>query len=239
MTVRPRILNDAEIVRTMEQQYPRVLRDSGIGGTVTIHFYVDETGRVQRTEISRSSGQALLDAAALSVAGIYRFSPAQNRDQVVPVWVEFPITFRVGAATTAVAPIQNVSFDLEEARTRQPELQVRSPAVSSAPESSPRFTPMAEAPQILNAGEIQRALEGAYPAELRDRGVGGTVLLHFYVEANGRVARALVNETSGHPQLDQAALRIASTYRFTPARNRGESVPVWILLPITFRLVQD
>jgi protein TonB len=96
MTVRPRILNEPEIIRTMEQNYPATLRDAGIGGTVTVHFFVDETGRVRRTEISKSSGQSLLDDAALKVADVYRFSPAQNRDQIVPVWVEFPITFRVG-----------------------------------------------------------------------------------------------------------------------------------------------
>ena len=31
----------------------------------------------------------------LKVAETYRFRPAQNRDQIVPVWVTFPITFRV------------------------------------------------------------------------------------------------------------------------------------------------
>jgi periplasmic protein TonB len=96
MTVRPRILNEPEIVRVMEQQYPPTLRDAGIGGTVVVHFFVDERGLVGRTEISQSSGQPLLDQAALRVANVYRFSPAQNRDQIVPVWVEFPITFRVG-----------------------------------------------------------------------------------------------------------------------------------------------
>jgi len=36
-----------------------------------------------------------LDAAALAVADVYRFSAALNRDKVVPVWVSFPITFQV------------------------------------------------------------------------------------------------------------------------------------------------
>jgi len=31
----------------------------------------------------------------LAVAGLYRFSPALNRDTRVPVWVSFPIRFEV------------------------------------------------------------------------------------------------------------------------------------------------
>ncbi|MCH1570201.1 MAG: energy transducer TonB, partial [Longimicrobiales bacterium] len=43
---------------------------------------------------SESSGHPALDDAALNVAGAYEFSPARNGDEDVPVWVQFPITFR-------------------------------------------------------------------------------------------------------------------------------------------------
>jgi TonB family protein len=95
MTVRPEILNAPEIVRAMVQAYPPVLRDSGIGGTVVVFFFIDETGQVGNAVLERSSGQAALDQAALEIARLYRFKPALNRDQVVPVWVAFPLTFRV------------------------------------------------------------------------------------------------------------------------------------------------
>jgi protein TonB len=95
MTVRPEILNVAEVRRKMERQYPPILRDARIGGTVQVWFLVNEQGVVEETRIETSSGQQLLDQAALEVATAYRFSPARNRDQIVKVWVAFPITFRV------------------------------------------------------------------------------------------------------------------------------------------------
>jgi protein TonB len=95
MTVRPEILNVAEVRRMMEQQYPTILRDARIGGTVRVWFLVDEKGVVEETRIETTSGQQLLDQAALKVASVYRFSPARNRDQIVKVWVAFPVTFRV------------------------------------------------------------------------------------------------------------------------------------------------
>lgn len=94
-TVPPRIRNLDDVVRAMERAYPRALRDAGLGGTVHVLFSIDESGVVQAFEIDGSSGYPALDEAALSVAEVYRFSPALNRDQRVPVWVSFPIIFRV------------------------------------------------------------------------------------------------------------------------------------------------
>jgi len=94
-TVAPSILNRSEVVRAMEREYPPLLRDAGIGGTVRVYFFIDENGVVQDTRIDQSSGHQALDEAALKVADIYRFSPALNRDKKVPVWVSFPITFQV------------------------------------------------------------------------------------------------------------------------------------------------
>ncbi len=94
-TVAPSILNRQEVVRAMEREYPPLLRDAGIGGTVRVYFFIDEDGAVQDFRIDQSSGHQALDDAALAVADVYRFSAALNRDKKVPVWVSFPITFQV------------------------------------------------------------------------------------------------------------------------------------------------
>ena len=94
-TVAPSILNRDEVVRAMVREYPALLRDAGIGGTVKVYFFIDENGQVRDTRIDQTSGHQALDDAALNVAGVYRFSAALNRDKKVPVWVSFPITFQV------------------------------------------------------------------------------------------------------------------------------------------------
>lgn len=93
--VDPRVLNVDEILRALEREYPPSLREAGIGGTVSVLFHVDERGLVQATRVGRSSGYPALDSAALAVSTVYRFSPAQNRDRTVAVWVSIPITFEV------------------------------------------------------------------------------------------------------------------------------------------------
>jgi len=92
-TVRPDIRNRDEVARALEREYPPLLRDAGIGGTVNVWFFIDEQGRVQRTQVDQSSGHKALDDAAIAVAEIIRFTPALNRDKQVPVWISLPITF--------------------------------------------------------------------------------------------------------------------------------------------------
>ena len=45
-TVAPSILNVEDVQRAMVRQYPVLLRDAGIGGTVRVYFFIDEEGWV-------------------------------------------------------------------------------------------------------------------------------------------------------------------------------------------------
>ena len=58
-----------------------------------------------------------------------------------------------------------------------------------------------------------------YPKELEKRGVTGTVGLAIVVGPDGGVQSVDVSSSSGQPELDQAAIAAAYTYRFEPARN--------------------
>ena len=101
---------------------------------------------------------------------------------------------------------------------------------------APTFTPYTVAPSITNRQDVVRAMEDAYPPLLRDAGIGGTVRVYFFIEADGSVGSVQIDESSGHAPLDEAALAVASVYRFSPAMNREEAVPVWVSFPITFQV---
>jgi protein TonB len=93
--VRPEFRNRGAIESALVRHYPPHLRDAGIGGTVNVNFWIDETGKVVKYEVAKSSGYEAFDQAAGKVADIMQFSPAMNRNQTVRVVVTFPITFRV------------------------------------------------------------------------------------------------------------------------------------------------
>ena len=102
--------------------------------------------------------------------------------------------------------------------------------------ANPVFTPMTVHPEIRNRREVQAALMREYPPMLRTAGVGGTVVVWFFISEEGQVLDRRVARSSGHTQLDEAALQVADIFRFSPALNREKIVKVWIQLPIGFEV---
>ncbi len=95
MTVYPEIKNRREVRAALVREYPPLLRNAGIGGTVVVWFFISEKGQVLERRVSHGSGHAQLDYAALQVADVFQFSPALNRENIVRVWIQLPITFHV------------------------------------------------------------------------------------------------------------------------------------------------
>ena len=85
--------------------------------------------------------------------------------------------------------------------------------------------------------EIVDAMRKMYPPVLRDAGVGGEVRVFFHIDETGHVTTTRLDQSSGYGQLDEAALRVASLYEFSPALNRDKRVPVWVSFPVTFAVV--
>jgi periplasmic protein TonB len=114
------------------------------------------------------------------------------------------------------------------------------PPIPNAPDLSeqPAFTPYSVKPELKNPGELQKALERNYPRAYKEAGVGGTTLLWVFIDISGAVKNTKVVESSGHAELDEAAREVVTTTaKFSPAYNRDDRVPVWIQIPITFRVV--
>ena len=98
------------------------------------------------------------------------------------------------------------------------------------------FVAFEVAPRLTNAEAFQRALQRAYPAALRDAGLGGVVVLAAFIDETGRVVEARVAGSSGYEALDEAALGLVDVMRFSPALNRDRRVAVWVELPVDFRV---
>jgi len=108
------------------------------------------------------------------------------------------------------------------------------PAAPAALESGPTLTPFTVAPEILNVDEVRMLLALECPTMLRDAGIGGEIVMWFFLDETGKVIEFRTARGSGHESLDAAALRVAGTIRFSAALNRDVYVPVWIQFPIVF-----
>lgn len=76
-----------------------------------------------------------------------------------------------------------------------------------------------------------------YPPALFDQGIEGTVILRLYADSSGTLVpdSTRVQESSGYPALDSAAVAAAPNLRFAPARRAGVPVAASFLQPIYFR----
>lgn len=98
--------------------------------------------------------------------------------------------------------------------------------------------------QVLQTGtarpdEIPRPLNAPfrYPPPLYVRRVQGNVTLRLYIDRDGqpRSDSTRIEESSGYPGLDSAAVQGSQELRFVPAKLRGDAMPVSILFPVYFR----
>jgi periplasmic protein TonB len=96
-TVDPRLppAQSAALQRYLERNYPPALRDAGVAARVVLWVFINEQGQVQNTRVVESSGYPAFDQLAQEGLRSVRFSPAINRDQRVPVWIQLPIQFQV------------------------------------------------------------------------------------------------------------------------------------------------
>jgi protein TonB len=76
-----------------------------------------------------------------------------------------------------------------------------------------------------------------YPRSSRRAGHQGTTVLSINIGTNGRVTAVQIAKSSGHAALDQAAVSVARTWEFSPARNGlGQAIPYTMSAPIPFKL---
>ncbi|HYC52927.1 MAG TPA: energy transducer TonB [Gemmatimonadaceae bacterium] len=89
-----------------------------------------------------------------------------------------------------------------------------------------------EPPVMVNAEMPFR-----YPPTLYARRVQGNVMLRLFVDTDGRVLSdsTRVEESSGYPALDSAAMTGSQELYFIPAKLRGEPLAVSVLFPVYFR----
>lgn len=93
---------------------------------------------------------------------------------------------------------------------------------------------LATFPELIDGTVEKKAIERHYTAELRRRGVGGTVAFRLWVDTAGVVGNALVKRSSGDGDLDRAAMLAAMELRFRPATRDGRPIGTWHEFEMTF-----
>lgn len=81
-------------VRTPPPTYPDALACEGVGGLVELTLTINANGRVGNVGLRQSSGQRLLDEAAVAAVRDWEFAPATRAGQPIPATISVPMNFR-------------------------------------------------------------------------------------------------------------------------------------------------
>lgn len=165
-----------------------------------------------------------------------RWIPRRQPVPVVPVPVE-------------ITPPRTIPDPTPVAATPTPPVEAPQPTVMPQPMDMPvaPTTPVAATPAVGPASQ-PTTMTGAtlryvaappppYPVRALRAGAEGTVLLEVLVDTDGQPLEVTIARSSGHRELDRAALRhVLAHWRFQPALRDGRPVQAIGLVPIGFSL---
>ncbi len=77
-----------------------------------------------------------------------------------------------------------------------------------------------------------------YPKEARKKNKSGLVLVKFSIDTAGNLTNVMVRKSSGHPLLDEEAIRVVSSTngKWIPGTLDGKLIIVDYILPVRFTL---
>ena len=75
-----------------------------------------------------------------------------------------------------------------------------------------------------------------YPLSAQMEGREGEVILDVYVSQDSIIKDLLIESSSGHSDLDSAALQFARNIQYLPAMENEQSIPSWTRLKVGFHL---
>jgi TonB family protein len=73
--------------------YPAIAKLRGYAGVVLVNAEILPDGRVGSTEVSKSSGYAILDKSAMEAVKLWKFEPAKKAGKPFAIRVKLPIKF--------------------------------------------------------------------------------------------------------------------------------------------------
>ena len=211
----------AECMKWLGQNinYPAEAKEKGVQGRVIVQMVVEKDGTITNAKVVRGV-DPLLDAEALRVVNQSpKWKPGMQKGEAVRVKYTLPIMFR----------LSNDSSDSKAAETPRKAI-VDENGVHQVCEEMPEFP-----------GGMQECMKWLgkninYPAEAKEKGTQGRVIIQFVVEKDGSITEAKVAR-GVDPLLDAEALRVInSSPKWKPGKQGGQPVRVKYTIPVAFRL---
>jgi TonB family protein len=192
---------------TVEPQIPARLRMEGLrDGKVTFAVDVDAEGKLVDWLVIEASHHELV-APCIEAIKRWRFTPARYDGARVPARTKFTLNISQTGAVVSRNTVEMINEFMENLAGRPLDYRICRP------------------------GELDRPLEVVtrvsphYGRDAERQGVGGRVMVYFFVDEQGNVRLPAVPAET-HPYLSGIAVRAMRDWKFTPPTREGRPVAV-------------
>ncbi len=195
-----------KLIKKVEPVYPEEAKEKGIEGTVTLEATTNKDGGVENVKVLKSVPE--LDQAAIDAVKQWVYEPMVINGE--PHGVVFTVTCR---------------FSLDDKK--------------SGKSFEGGVTGTDEKPPVRAIGDIKppkliKKVDPDYPAEAKEAGIEGIVIVEATTDIYGRVADAKVLRSI--PELDQAAIDAVRQWVYEPMVIEGEPKGVIFTVTCSFKL---
>lgn len=201
-------LQPVKILQTVDPIFPDALLGTHRhGGEVTVLAGIREDGQLADWLPTRYT-DPLFAQAAVTALQQWKFEPARDRGEPVPVTVELRFLFEVKGVVVSISAAELLEATFNEITGGR-----------------------AYAPCTLR--ELDRipvplhTVSPAYPAQLASRGAVGEVAVYFYIDERGAVRLPYVRNHD-HPLLARLAVEAVRQWRFEPPTRHGRPALVQV-----------
>ena len=187
----------------------------------------DSREGMELTEVAEkpeASGKGVQEVAQTPVSG-----DADSREGM-DVYAEEAIKDQVEGTVSPTS----VQADSREKHTATPQTATADSLSASADADT---SDVLDFNRVETMPEVLHDVDPVYPEIAKNAGLNDKVFLKFMVNVDGSVSN--VSVVSGVNIFRQPAIDALSQWRFEPAKHKGKAVPVWMVLPIAFRLPES
>jgi protein TonB len=103
--------------------------------------------------------------------------------------------------------------------------------------SKPVYIPPAKGAAQRKASPFLKNPAPIYPQSARENSWEGMVMLHVFVQSDGKPGQVNIEMSSGRKILDDAAVKAVKKWQFKPAGIGNVSFSTWVRIPVRFSLV--
>jgi TonB family protein len=218
---------DARLDRKVEPEYPARALNAGIQGDVVLKVLIGRNGKVK--DIKVASGDPVLANAAVSAVKHWRYEPwasgGNNPETETTVTLHFVLAKSPMTCPGQEPGLYSFATDTRTDRSTRDIAAAKIPSTTTVFKVGGNVKP----PRALYAPDPE------YSESARVHKRQGLGVLRIIVTPQGKVARVNVERVIGFG-LDQNAILAVCQWRFQPALQDGEPVPVEINVEVSFRL---